>query len=326
MQSRKRSALSALAGVVVALLHPVCQAGETTVTRTADIIYDRQDGAALTMDEFRPGVPFNGKVIVCIVSGGWYSAHSNIDKLNRAKAFQPFTDAGYKVYAVVHRSAPRFTLEEAYADVTRAIRFIRDREARDGHTSIPLGVIGASAGGHLALLAGTTGDDGDPASPDPIARQPSRVQAVACFFPPTDFLNYGSPGVGAEDTFMGKHYSASISFRRQIGSKLLFKGGPYFDISDAVQKKNILRKMSPITHVTPDDAPALIIHGEKDYLVPIQQSETMVEKLKQAHVSARLEIIQGKGHGWPGIDKEFTRFTEWFNSNLGPANPGNKIF
>ena len=55
--------------------------------------------------------------------------------------------------------------------------------------------MGASAGGHLSLMLGTAADAGDPNATDPVDRESSRVQAVACFFPPTDMLNYGKPGV-----------------------------------------------------------------------------------------------------------------------------------
>lgn len=290
-------------------------ATSASARRTSDIVYDRQDGTALTMDEFAPAKP-NGHVVLSIISGGWYSAHAKIDDLLQAGAFQPFLERGYKVYAVVHRSSPRFSMEEAYADVIRAIRFVRHREAEDGNTSASIAVVGASAGGHLALLAGTTGDDGDPSAADPVARQPSRIQAVACLFPPTDLLNYGDQGVSVIETFVGKHYYAAIVFRRQPDHKLLFLGGPYADVTDETQQRQILKQMSPITHVTSDDAPTLIVHGDNDTIVPLEQSERMAEALTSASVKNELHIRKGKGHGWAGIPSEFSIFARWIDKNL----------
>lgn len=303
----------------VLLLATCCYAKPVTSGTTArqDIVYGRSDGTALTMDEFKPAQP-NGAIIVCIISGGWYSAHDQIKGLADKGAFAPFLDRGYKLYAVVHRSAPRFTMEEAYADVTRAIRFIRYREAQDGRTSVSIGVTGGSAGGHLSLMLGTAGDDGDKASADPIERQSSRVQAVACFFPPTDLLNFGSRGTSVEDTFVGKYYYASIDFRRSSETKLLFRGGPYHDVTDINLRRKILREMSPVTHITADDAPTMIIHGDKDKIVPLQQSEVMMDKLKKIGVPAKLKVIKDGGHGWSGIEKEFGDFVGWFDKYLLP--------
>lgn len=301
------------------LLAAVCVAKpQTSGTKIQhDIIYGRSDGTALTMDEFRPANS-NGAVIACIISGGWYSSHDHIKTLSDKAAFEQFLASGYTIYAIVHRSAPRFTMEDAYADVTRAIRFIRHREANDGRTSVPIGVIGASAGGHLSLLIGTKGDDGDKNSADPIEREPSRVQAVACFFPPTDLLNYGGKGTSVEDTFVGKHYYASIDFRRSSNTELLFRGGPYHDVTDKKMRNQILREMSPITHVTPDDAPAMIIHGDKDVIVPFQQSEVMIAELKKTGIPTKLKVVKDGGHGWPGIEKEFADFQGWLDRYLLP--------
>ena len=104
---------------------------------------------------------------------------------------------GYTVFAVVHGSQPRYTIPEIVADMNRAVRFIR-YHAADYHIDPDrIGITGGSAGGHLSLMQGTAGDKGNPDAKDPIDRTSSRVQAVACFFPPTDFLNYGKPGENA---------------------------------------------------------------------------------------------------------------------------------
>src|SRR5207244_3077854 len=127
------------------------------------------------------------------VSGGWSSAHEAIN----VQLAAAFVKRGYTVFEVVHGSQPKFTIPEAVADLNRAVRFIR-YHANDYHIDPDrMGITGGSAGGHLSLMQGMAGDQGDPKAKDPVDRVSSRIQAVACFFPPTDFLNYGENGKDA---------------------------------------------------------------------------------------------------------------------------------
>ena len=158
-------------------------------TRKEDVVYGRKFGTALTMDVFTPKANANGAAIVWVVSGGWFSAHEAINPA----PIDEFLKRGYTVFAVVHGSQPRFTIPEIVEDMNRAVRFIR-YHAADYHIDPDrIGITGGSAGGHLSLMQGTAGDTGNPDAKDPIDKTSSRVQAVACFFPPTDFLNYGKP-------------------------------------------------------------------------------------------------------------------------------------
>ena len=163
--------------------------GEENFKRTEDVIYGRKYGTALTMDVFTPKEQ-NGAAVVFVVSGGWYSSHDNIS----AGFINEFLKRGYTVFTVVHGSQPKFTIPEILEDMNRSVRFIRSK-ANDYRISPDrIGISGASAGGHLSLMQGTAGTTGNASAKDPIDRESSRVQAVACFFPPTDFLNYGKPG------------------------------------------------------------------------------------------------------------------------------------
>lgn len=288
--------------------------------RTRDLVYSRPDGTALTMDEFVPAEP-NGNVVMVVVSGGWYSSYGAIDGAFRAGSIDRLLEGGYKVYAVVHRSSPRFTIEDAIADVQRAVRFVRHREKQDGGTTVSIGITGASAGGHLSLLAGMTGDDGDAAAEDPVARESSRVQAVACFYPPTDFLNYGDTDVNVLETTVGKNFPASFDFQRQEEDPVRLERlrGKYNDVTDAEELRKILREVSPVTHVTSDDPPSLIVHGDADALVPWQQSDLMVKALEKAGVEAELVTKPGEKHGWKGQVEDVGRFVEWFDKYLSKA-------
>ena len=141
---------------------------------------------ALTMDVLQPARP-NGAGVIWVISGGWFS---------KPEAFIPamsseYLKRGYTVFAVAHGSQPKFTIPEIAEDMHRAVRFIRTKAKDYNVDGNRLGITGISAGGHLSLLMGTAGGPGDPKASDPIDRASSKVQAVACFCPLTDFLNYG---------------------------------------------------------------------------------------------------------------------------------------
>lgn len=168
------------------------EAQQTEPTRVQDVIYGRKPGVALTMDVFKPSKP-NGIAVLYMVSGGWVSSHEAVNP-GLAKLF---TDRGETVFEIVHGSQPKYTIPEIVQDIQRAVRFIRTHAAEYGVDPNRIGITGASSGGHLSLSIGALGVDGLPNAPDPVDRASSAVQAVACFFPPTDFLNYGKEGVNA---------------------------------------------------------------------------------------------------------------------------------
>ena len=290
------------------LFSPVGLAAEPSFDRKQDVIYGRKFGTALTMDVFSPKKDVKGIGLILVVSGGFFSSHDAI-----GPAFvQPFIERGYTVFAVVHGSQPRYTVPEIVQDMNRSVRFIRYHAKDYGIDPNHIGVMGASAGGHLSLMLGTAGDKGDPNAPDPVDRESSRVQAVACFFPPTDFLNYGKPGEEkVHPTDHAPPYRAAFDYRELDKQSML-----WVPITDLKRLKEITRQISPIAHVTPDDPPTLIIHGNEDRLVPLQQSERIIEKLKKAGVETDLVVKKGAGHGWPGLNKDLDQLANWFDKHL----------
>ena len=160
--------------------------------RTEDVIYGRKYGIALTMDVFTPPKP-NGAAVIWVVSGGWFSSH---EAINPGFA-EPFVKRGYTVFAVVHGSQPKFTIPEILEDMHRAVRFIRPTPRTTGSTRSASASPAARRAGTCRSCRAWPGRPGDPKAKDPVDRASSRVQAVACFFPPTDFLNYGKPGEDA---------------------------------------------------------------------------------------------------------------------------------
>jgi acetyl esterase/lipase len=277
-------------------------------TRKTDVVYGRKYGTALTMDVFTPKENANGAAVVWVISGGWFSAHEAINP----GPIEEFLKRGYTVFAVVHGSQPRYTLPEIVADMNRAVRFIRYHAADYSIDPDRIGITGGSAGGHLSLMQGTAGDKGNSAAQDPIDKASSRVQAVACFFPPTDFLNYGKPGENAVGRGILKGYKPPFDFHEQDPNTKVFR-----PITDEARILEIARRVSPAYHVSSDDPPTLIIHGDADALVPIQQAELILDKLNQAGVEGKLVVKKGASHGWPDLIKDMTIIADWFDQHLG---------
>ncbi|HZO90261.1 MAG TPA: alpha/beta hydrolase [Chthonomonadaceae bacterium] len=279
-------------------------------TRQEDVIYGRKYGTALTMDVFTPKQHAKGVGVIFVVSGGWFSAHEAINP-----AFlQELLKRGYTVFAVVHGSQPKYTIPEILGDMHRAVRFIRYHAKEYGIDPDRIGITGASAGGHLSLMQGMAGNKGNPNANDPVERMSSRIQAVACFFPPTDFLNYGQPGQDAIGRGILKDFHAAFDFHEfDMGTK------SFVPITDENRIKELARAISPLYHVTAEAPPTLIIHGDADTLVPIQQAQVIIAKLKEVNVPAELVVKHGAGHGWPHLDQDMTVIADWFDKYLKPA-------
>jgi acetyl esterase/lipase len=275
-------------------------------TRKEDIVYGRKFGTALTMDVLTPSNP-NGVGIVWVISGGWYSSHEAI-----SPAFvSELLSRGYTVFAVVHGSQPKFTIPEILDDMHRSVRYIRHHAAEYGIDPERIGIIGGSAGGHLSLMQGLAGDEGDPKAKDPVDHESSRVRAVACFFPPTDFLNYGQTGVVALGTGKLAAFRAPFDFHDLDGASRSF-----VPVTDHAKRLEIGKEISPITHVSSDDPPTLIIHGDADQLVPFQQSQILIEKLKKLGVPCELVRKQNADHGWRDLVNDMPVIADWFDQHL----------
>lgn len=231
-----------------------------TATYARDVIYGHRDGMALTYDVFKPLKP-NGALVVNMVSAGWRSSWAAPEE--RQARYQLLLDKGFTVVALYHASAPRFKVPDAVADVRLGMRHIKLHAADYGADPARVGVWGASAGGHLALVAGAMADDGDPAAANPLERSGNRIRAVVAYFPPTDL-----------DALLGDRAK-----------------------SGAIDFDNSLRaSISPLHSVDARDPPTLIISGGADKGVPISQSETMHAALDKAGVENRLKIFPDADH------------------------------
>lgn len=292
---------------IVIVCPTVTHAAESDYTRTQDVIYGRKFGTALTMDVFRPKANANGAAIVWVMSGGWFSSHDTIPPEMGAR--------GYTIFAVVHGSQPRFTIPDAVADMDRAVRFIRFHAKDYEIDPDKIGITGGSAGGHLSLMQGVKPEPPKVDSKDPVDRASARVQAVACLFPPTDFLNYGEPGKIAWTTTLN-WLPGAFDFQKQVQA---VKGNPFsfhfVPVSDD-EKMQIAKDVSPIYWISADTPPTLIIHGDADPLVPIEQSRRFIDKMQHLKIPAKLIVRPGKGHGWPDMNADKEVLFDWFDEHL----------
>lgn len=228
---------------------------------------------------------------VLLLHGGAWSAGSRTDlsRGGRDKDLKPtpspieiIASRGYVVVSANYRLAPKHKFPAQIEDARTAVRFLRLNAKKYNLDPDKIAAGGFSAGGHLALLLGTT--DTTAFENAEYAEQSSRVQCVVSYFGPTDLSLY-SASEGLEEIYM---------------IPLL---GKACRTDPAVYKR-----ASPIEHVTKDTPPVLMIHGTADFIVPIIHSERMLKKLQDAGVTAELIAVKGEGHGWSG--KTATKTTQ----------------
>jgi acetyl esterase/lipase len=277
---RKTLAISCAA---IALVSPGSGFGqEASFEIRPDVIYGRKDGMALTYDVFTPAENAKGVGLLFMVSGGWVSTWIQPEQL-AGSLIGPFLKEGYTVIAVRHGSSPRYVIPEIVADIKLALKHVHDHAEQYAVDPARLGVFGFSAGGHLSLILGTQINHlGNPES-NP------RIRAVAAVFPPTDLEPYVDPENPLREQFPALK----------------------FDPTKAVE-------YSPLRHVTDDDAPTLLVHGDKDELVPLWHSEKIIDEFAKAEVPRSLIVMHGFAHGFDeaGNQKMFASMVDWFNEHL----------
>ncbi len=276
-----------------------------------EVIYGRKDGLALTMTVLTPKNA-NGKAIISVLSGNWVSSERMMNLFNERSDI--YLEKGYTLFGVMVGCQPRYAIPDEILDLKRAVRFIRYNAKNYAIDPNKIGITGSSSGGHLSLMIATADDITDSKSSDPIDKVSARVQAAAVFYPPTDFINYGAVNT------TGKINEAGLVMAK-VAAAFDFKvwndaTGTFVSISDAEKRLSIAKEISPINSVSSDDPPTIIIHGDKDFLVPLQQSEILIAKLKEAKVTCNLIIKEGGAHGWRNREVEEKNFVDWFDKYL----------
>jgi len=256
-----------------------------------DVEYGRAGDRPLLLDAVRPKEPAEERLpaIVFIHGGGWRSG----DKRGAIPRLAQFAASGnYVGFTISYRLSGEATWPAQIYDCKAAIRWVRANAEKYGVDPRRIGVWGSSAGGHLVNLLGTSGGaeqlEGDCGSPD----RSSRVACVVAFCGPSDFAGAAKVEGGREPSAVTGLLGGSVE-----------------------EKPAAAREASPITHVSADDPPFLLVHGTADPIVPLEHAEKLQRALSKTGVDATLVKIMGGGHGIGGPEVQ-RRVVAFFEKHL----------
>ncbi len=257
---------------------PAIEAPAAQCEVVRDVQFGTGGGQALRLDLVRPKpLPAQPMPVVVFIYGGAWRTGS---RANGIPLLTRFAKRGYLGVSIEYRFSQDALFPAQIEDCKCAIRFLRAKAKTYNLDPDRIGVWGQSAGGHLAALLGTTGDVKNLEGSGGWAEYSSRVNAVVDCFGPTDFLQMDSVA-----GLVIKHNAPESPESRLIG-------GPIQENPDKAARAN------PITYVTSNAPPFLILHGSSDPLVPVQQSQLLEQALKRTGVKVTLEVIPGAGHGF----------------------------
>ena len=261
-----------------------------------DITFATADGIDLKLDICRPSTGTGAFPALIYIPGAGWGFYPESSKANCARVISEAASRGYVAVAVEHRRLafdwdtrkPKHRFPEQVHDVKCAVRWLRANSEKYHVDSERIGAVGSSSGGHLALMLALTdksdgleGDCGD-------MTYSSRIQAAVSSAGITELVSCYSKDPVLMAAFLG----------------------------DSPEKiPDVYAKASPLTYVTKDDPPILLIHGDVDELVPLQQAELLDAKLTEVGVPHTLVIKKGYTHLALWHEKEVWEF---LNGNLHP--------
>lgn len=248
--------------------------GEDSVLR--DVAY-ADAHAAQKLDVYLAKSADPAPVMVFIHGGGW---RAGTKKHVPAFLLKANAEGWLAVVSVEYRFTDVAVHPGQVNDCSRAIQFVRLHAKEWNIDPKRIGVTGGSAGGHLAAYMAVRDDQADPAAEDPVARQSSRVLFAIPFAGPTDW------------TLLGQIPHGHPAYRQLIG---YVPGTPASEMAE-----DRIRDVSPVSFVTPDDPPMLIVHGDADQTVPIEHARVLEAALKKAGVAVELDVIEGGTHAVAG--------------------------
>jgi acetyl esterase/lipase len=285
-------------------LTPQSQAQTQPASVIRDVVYGEVEGHKLLLDVYGANPNLTRPAIIFVHGGSWSSgSKSDLGFAAAALARQGYV--GFSInYRLLRNGKNRFPAQ--LDDVQRAVRWVRAHARDYGVDPQRIGALGASAGGHLVALLGTTDtrDNSDAA----LAPYSSRVQCVVDLYGPTDF----TPALEPEN--LERLATDPSPAARTVWEFL----GPLPESADNY------RAASPVAHIDKKSAPFLIFHGGKDALVPLDQSQRLDAALRKAGIESKLVVFEAAGHGFrePALLMQtFTTATEFFNRHLkAPAD------
>ena len=271
-------------------------------TLVQNVIYEKLKERDLPLDLYRPKSGKPTPLVIWIHGGGWKSG----SKAGGGPGLFQLLRRGYAVASVEYRLSGEAIFPAAVEDCKAAVSFLRLNALKYNLDPERFGAWGASAGGHLVSMLGTTNDVND-FNTHPVTQKASpKVHAVCNWYGPSDFLRMND-------------FPSKIDHDSGNSPESLFIGGSIQQNPKKVQRAN------PATYASSGDPPFLHLHGDKDQLVPWNQSEILHEALKSAGVETTLYKVVGGGHGFGGArDKRedlIEKTVDFYDTALEPASP-----
>lgn len=239
-------------------------------TIDTDVNYCSAAGVELKMDIYYPETTAEVWPALMYVHGGGWIGGDKSEGVGFA-FIEPLVRANFLVVSVNYRLSPEYVFPAHIEDVKCAIRHLRANGSSYNIDPERIGAFGTSAGGHLVNLLGVTDTDAGFEGSGGYPQQSSRVQAVVDMFGPAD-LNLNCTGSGM---VMMSAFDA-----------------------EGCEDVDTLNWASPVTYISSDDPPFLILQGDKDKLVLPEQSEIMYDRLVSAGGPATLIIVENAAHGF----------------------------
>lgn len=299
-----RQLAATLSFVTVALLSSRMQAANREIEVRDDIKYARPGGVALSLDAYLVSRARATPAVIYIHGGGFVSGdkrsiRDSTSELGKIKDL--ILDAGISVLAVNYRLAPAHPYPAATDDIQDAIAFVKQHAHELRIDPDRLALMGESAGGMLVSHAGAK------------YRAGNKVAAVVSFYGEHDFLLRVTENPCAMDGYTVKR-PAGGCISNGMAAFLGFK-------TVTPEKEPVLRDATVVTHVHASMPPYLLVHGTRDYGVPIEQAHSMVQAMDQVGAECKLVAIVGGGHGgWDRPDQQYYKqvLIDWLRTRLSP--------
>lgn len=257
--------------------------------------YTRAPGRPLKLDLYLPNGATNPlPVLVWIHGGAWKMGSKNWCPI------APLVTNRVAVASIEYRLSREAKFPAQIMDCRAAIRWLRANAATHGLDADRIGAFGASAGGHLAALLGTASGVKEWDAGLHLDQSP-RVQCVVAFYPPTDL-----------DELTSGWFWRKVSFS-DVGRLI---GGAVEHNRDRVARTN------PVNYISKDTPPFYLLHGDRDKLVPIRQSELLHAALRQAGIPVHFEMVAGKGHAIGPPPAAVPKLNDFLRQHLGLCNGG----
>jgi acetyl esterase/lipase len=244
-----------------------------SIVKTAEIPYGSVDGNELALDLYMPANAANPPLIVYIHGGAWrFGSRDSVSPID-------LVDSGYAIASVSFRLTPVAPLPAQVHDIKGAIRFLRANASRYGYDGNRIGITGVSSGAHLAALVGLT--NGSPPHEGEVGGNvnvSSDIPASVSYF-----------GASNLTSILDQSTPLGLNVREPALDLLL--GGPVDD------KVNLARFGSPVFQVDADDPPVLLLHGDQDPQMPINQSLELFGVAKDHGLAVEFVPVHGAAHG-----------------------------